>query len=365
MSREHGTLMDRLVPLLAASSVPERREGFDRLPKLARAADALRADRVRRGLPAPSTLFVSVTTRCPFTCSHCSSAAYPAGVDLPTWRMERLLREATDLGIFFVGVTGGEPLLHPDLLEVLARHDRCLYLLFTSGAAVDERAAVRLARMPHVLPFLGVEGGAEVNDRLRGKGATQASQEAMTLLERYGVPFGFSATARSENLGELLGTEFYLDLASRGVRFGIVLEALPVGRAEATCRPLGTQERQALARHLGVLRGETGAFLALLPWDERSEGGCQAGTDLLHVNALGQVEPCPFLRVAPSASALPLEEALGSDLFRALRAAAGTPDSSCRVPCWFLENRGLLDGIVDVCGARRTVGCAGQETRSA
>ena len=346
MSKEHGTVMDRLVPLFASSRDPGRKAAMTLLPAAAREADARRAERLRQGRPAPSTLFVSVTTRCPLACGHCSAAGYAPGVDFETPRLEQLLEEAARLGVFFVGVTGGEPLLHPDLLDVLARHDRHLFLLFTSGAPIDERTAVRIAGIPHLLPFLGVDGGEAANDRLRGEGATRAAREAMTRFGELGVPFGFSATARRENLPDLLGTSFYLDLAARGARFGIVLETLPVGRAEASYQPLELAERMALAQHVTALRERSGAFLAFLPWDERSEGGCQAGSDILHVNALGQVEPCPFLRVAPSAEPMGIEEALSTSLFAGIRAAAGTPHSGCRVPCWYLENPGLLDGLV-------------------
>ncbi|MBI5366118.1 MAG: radical SAM protein [Planctomycetes bacterium] len=354
MSQEHGRLMDHLTALLAASHLPVRREAAGRLAQLELVAEERRLRRADAGAPAPSLLFLSLTTRCGLACLHCSSAEYPRGVDLADEVADRTLTEAEELGIFICGLTGGEPLLHPGFFDLVARHDRQLLLLFTNGLLIDSEVADRLAALPHVLPILGIEGTEAVNDRLRGPGATRGVRESMKLLRARGIPFGFAATARPANLPDLLGVQFYLELMNAGARFAILLDCLPIGRAATSCQTLAPADRARLSQHLAELRRRSGAFIAYVPGDERGEGGCQAAADLLHVNALGQVEPCPFLHVSASAEPAPLEGALCSKLFDEIRRRAGMPDGAAPVPCFYLENRALLGDLVEVTGACET-----------
>ena len=351
MTSEHGRLIDHLAALLGASALPVRREAAARLARHEREAGARRALRRAGSRPAPSILFLSLTTRCALACPHCSSAGYPREVDLPVARAHQVLAEAEELGIFTCALTGGEPLLHPGLFELVERHDRQLLLLFTNGLLLDQGVADRLASLPHVLPILGVEGTEAVNDRLRGAGTTRHVTGAMRLLRERGVPFGFAATARADNLEDLLGTRFYLELFRAGARVGILLDCLPVGRAATDCGALPPGDRARLSAHLADLRRRSGCFLAYVPGDERAEGGCQAASDLLHVHALGQVEPCPFLRASPAPGPGGLEAALRSDLFEGIRRNAGMPGAEARVPCFYLERRDLLRSVIGAAGA--------------
>jgi MoaA/NifB/PqqE/SkfB family radical SAM enzyme len=354
MSREHGRLVDYVVDLLSRSVSAPRRRAAEGLITADRDAAQRRLHRVAAGLPAPSMLFLSLTTRCGRSCPHCLAADYPAAADLEEAVADRLLSEAQDLGIFVCALTGGEPLLHPAVFRLAARHDRSLLLLFTSAAGLDESAANRIADLPHVLPVFGVEGGESVNERLRGDGATARSKDAMSLLRVRGVPFGFATTARRANLADLLGWDFYREMFVAGARFGILLDCLPVGRAAIHVTTLAPHDRTRLSAHLREVRQASGGFVAYVPGDEREEGGCQAATELLHVNALGQIEPCPFLHAASARGAETLVEALASPLFREVRRCAGRSQSTDPVPCWYLNRQELLRDVLGRGDAVRT-----------
>lgn len=98
--------------------------------------------------PRPYTLVAELTYRCPLSCAYCSNPlelGRPADeLDTATWG--RVFREAAELGVLQLNLTGGEPLARSDLEALIAEaHASELYVnLITSGIPAD---AERLARL--------------------------------------------------------------------------------------------------------------------------------------------------------------------------------------------------------------------------
>jgi pyrroloquinoline quinone biosynthesis protein E len=91
----------------------------------------------------PQALIAEITHRCPLHCVYCSNplAMQPRGVEMPAADWTRVFREAAELGVLHVHLTGGEPVLRPDL-EELVRSGRAanLYVnLITSGIGLTEQ----------------------------------------------------------------------------------------------------------------------------------------------------------------------------------------------------------------------------------
>ena len=72
--------------------------------------------------PRPYNLVAELTYRCPLRCVYCSNPVgwrdVPDALDGALW--SRAFAEAAALGVVHVGLTGGEPTLHPDLEEIVA-----------------------------------------------------------------------------------------------------------------------------------------------------------------------------------------------------------------------------------------------------
>ena len=87
--------------------------------------------------PRPYTLVAELTYRCPLRCVYCSNPLDWAGHTdaLSTEDWLRVLREAEELGVVQVNLTGGEPLLRDDLEALVEEAQRLeLYTnLITSG----------------------------------------------------------------------------------------------------------------------------------------------------------------------------------------------------------------------------------------
>lgn len=88
----------------------------------------------------PFNCLLQVTNRCNMKCSFCDfwPNAAPRSEELSLADYRRLAGELTDLGRFLISVEGGEPLVRPDLVDILrALSKRHLPALFTNGWYVD------------------------------------------------------------------------------------------------------------------------------------------------------------------------------------------------------------------------------------
>jgi pyrroloquinoline quinone biosynthesis protein E len=99
--------------------------------------------------PRPYTLVAELTYRCPLSCGYCSNpldlARHAAELDTAAW--ERVFADAAALGVLQANLTGGEPLVRPDLTALVATaHAQQLYVnLITSGIPADRARLAELA----------------------------------------------------------------------------------------------------------------------------------------------------------------------------------------------------------------------------
>jgi MoaA/NifB/PqqE/SkfB family radical SAM enzyme len=95
----------------------------------------------------PFNVLLQVTNRCNMRCSFCDF--WPNGVapekELTLDDYRRLEEELTRLGTFLISIEGGEPMLRPDLVEIVRIFSRRhLPMLYTNGWFIDAHAAKAL-----------------------------------------------------------------------------------------------------------------------------------------------------------------------------------------------------------------------------
>jgi cyclic pyranopterin phosphate synthase len=197
-------------------------------------------------------LRLSLTDACNFACSYCSPAPHRAGAALPREALRRLVRIFAGLGVERVRLTGGEPTLRPDLIEV-ARDIAAVpgiqeIALTTNGQLLDRLAAP-----------LRAAGVARLNvslDTLRADRLARVSGRAASLPRILG---GIAAAGRagfaSLKLNAVVvrgGNEDELgDLARFAWRQGAIvrfIELMPFGRGE----PVPMAEVRRLLEAQGV-----------------------------------------------------------------------------------------------------------------
>jgi MoaA/NifB/PqqE/SkfB family radical SAM enzyme len=192
--------------------------------------------------------WIQVTgTLCNLRCAHCLNASGPTDpwlAPMDAVQVERHVEDAARLGAREIYLTGGEPLLHPRVLDLLAfALERLPATVLTNGTLLTERVADRLAAIAAGTRYsLEVrvsldDPDREANDRVRGAGAFDRALRAIVRLDRRGLPAILTATAigAAPGLYDRL-RRLLLDAGVARPRIKI-LPVFPVGRVPAAGAP--------------------------------------------------------------------------------------------------------------------------------
>ncbi len=263
-----------------------------------------------------------VTEACNLRCAHChATSSEPSPGELTTAEGKRLIRQVIELRYMQMLVyTGGEPLMRPDLDELLAfsRDEGLVNVIATNGTLIDDARARELKR-------LGVRGVAvsldstdpAVHNRIRrNPRAFELALRGIEACKRAGMVVQLNYTAMKPNLHTL---EDVIAFAHE-IRADIMLcyQLVPMGRGSAIADwALSAEENRALVET--VKRMQRDVFTIVEPvaapqyWasllGRDREGvrtparptffhGCAAGWGLVYVKPDGEVWPCPFVPVS-------------------------------------------------------------------
>ncbi len=148
------------------------------------------------GLNPPELLTLMITWGCNLSCRHCLLDCLPVhqAVPIPDHIIMRIVTEFSQLGGNRLLLTGGEPLTHPDWLEILSfACGQQGYLevgLQTNAAIMTEKDIHNLLSIHSDILMLHVSldgAKATTHDRLRGKGSFDATMKALRLMARAGL----------------------------------------------------------------------------------------------------------------------------------------------------------------------------------
>ena len=290
-------------------------------------ASRKRAKAEQNGENVPPFLIASITSACNLHCAGCYSRQNHACTDstpvdqLTQEDWKNIFAEAKELGINFILLAGGEPLLRKDVLETAGEYPDILFPVFTNGTLLNDEYLKLFDKKRNLLPVLSIEGRQQKTDERRGDGIYDRLKKAMECIQKNHLIFGASVTATTANLQEITGKEFLDDLRESGCKAVIYVEFVPVTEESKELAP-GDEEREYLRERLNVIREEYPDMVFIsFPGDEKTSGGClAAGRGFFHINSHGGAEPCPFSPYSDiNVKNTSLREALRSPLFRALR----------------------------------------------
>jgi 12,18-didecarboxysiroheme deacetylase len=152
----------------------------------------------------------NVGRRCNLRCVHCYSHSRDVDYtgELSTDEGLRLIDDLADFGVPVVLFSGGEPLMRPDILQLIARararHLRAV--VSTNGTLIGEEMAARLKEVD--LSYVGVslDGLRETNDRFRGiPGAFDRALAGIRTCLRMGIKVGLRFTMNRRNAQDIGG----------------------------------------------------------------------------------------------------------------------------------------------------------------
>ncbi|MEW6170684.1 MAG: radical SAM protein [Candidatus Omnitrophota bacterium] len=308
------------------------------------------------GFIPPWLIVLSATMRCNLNCVGCSTRKYTKGDDLPIGVINRILKEAKEMGIYFIVTQGGEMFVYQEMLEVYKKHKDMFFQVYTNGTLIDRKMARRLAKIGNVAPMISLEGFEQETDQRRGKGVFKKVMQAMDNLKEAGVLFGASITQTSKNTDVIASTEFVDMLISKGCLVVWFFQFLPVGKDPDINLMASPKQRLELKRRIQKIRTTRPIFIGDFWNDGPHVGGCIAGgKHYFHINNHGDIEPCAFTHFAvDNIKNKTLIEALNSDFFKFMRKNQPFGNGNLLTPCMIIDNPEILRQAVKNYGARPT-----------
>jgi len=265
-----------------------------------------RAEKVRMkyeesGSHIPPFLIASITTSCNLFCKGCYARANHACHENGTQnqlscnKWHDIFTEATNLGISFILLAGGEPLMRKDVIECASLFESIVFPVFTNGTMVNEDYINLFDKKRNLVPILSIEGNKLETDLRRGDGIYDRVTNVMENFHRKGIFYGASITVTTENINTVTSDAFIDKLAMYGCMVAFFVEYVPVAAHSEHLAPT-EKERAILEKRQIHLRSRYPDRIFLsFPGDEKHTGGClAAGRGFFHISADGNAEPCPF-----------------------------------------------------------------------
>ena len=264
--------------------------------EVVRARSVLECRRRAGDLRFPLHALWEVTQRCHLRCRHCYLAGEHEPEELGTSEGRDLLEQMARLGVMFLVITGGEPLLREDLFDLI---DEALRLgfawkLLTTGTLLDENRARRLAERDPMNVDISLHGLEETHDALsRVPGSFRAAARAMRMLVGLGVRVRAKMNLTPRGIEDL--PAFRELCADMGVTLSIAAAMLPTFDGERVDGSLRVSDGELADYYASCDRAEAVRFGEHRPFEE-DELLCNAGRSAFAVSPRGDVRACLSLR---------------------------------------------------------------------
>jgi heme d1 biosynthesis radical SAM protein NirJ len=158
--------------------------------------------------PSGPVVIWNLVRRCNLTCKHCYSISadrdFPG--ELSTGEIYRVMDDLKAFRVPVLILSGGEPLLRPDIFDISQRAKRMGFYvgLSTNGTLINAANIDRIAHVGYDYVGISIDGMRETHDRFRRKiGAYDASLHAARLCRDHGIKVGLRFTMTQDNAHDL------------------------------------------------------------------------------------------------------------------------------------------------------------------
>lgn len=311
--------------------------------------------RRRRGESFPPFLFISVISGCQLRCQGCW-----VDVDAPSKRLSRedlnrIVGDAKKHGNSYFGILGGEPFLHPELLQFFGDHPDCYFQVFTNGQLITDGVARELRRLGNVTPLISLEGTETVSDVRRGRlNVFSRTLAGLENCRRHKLLIGVATSVCQSNIDDLVTEQWLRRLIGMGVHYVWFHTYRVIGPNPSPELALRPEQVVAVRRFVVQMRARLPLAIVDAYWDDRGEALCPMATGVSHhISPYGDVEPCPIIQFARETvrdrDSL-FETMTQSGFLRDFRETAANATRGCIV----LERPDLVRELVLKHGARDT-----------
>jgi len=295
---------------------------------------------------APISFYLSVTSKCNLNCSHCSEKNRNNKTELNTEQWIETIGKIQDMKTSIVGITGGEPLMRKDIIEIISSIDsRSSSILFTNGYLMTEELALSFKKSGLFGIGISIDSAEEeIHNSNRGNPHSyEKAIEAVKLSVKAGLYTMFQTMVPRSRVNFSEITEL-AELAKRlGANEIKLLEPIRSGRyliEKEICEEKVFYDKKTRNDLINIQHelNNCGKYpkISSFPYTESDEKyGCGAGTQHSYINSCGDLYPCDFVP-------LKFGNVLDKDiavLWKEMNKAIGNPKRLCFANCM---NRHLI-----------------------
>ena len=252
---------------------------------------------------------IEITSKCNLNCLHCYINSNPLSeneekiTELSTEEIFKILDAIADEGCFWLLITGGEPLLRKDFLEIYdyAKRKGFLITLFTNGTLLTERTADYLAEWRPFAIEVSVYGKTKSTfEKMTGvKGSYDRFLEGIKLLKERDIPLKLKAVVTSENISELEDIKSWAtDELKLPFRFDPLIHMRIDGEGKPRRVRISAEEVVGLDINDRKRMEEWKTFCDKFLGTPNNDSLflCRAGINSFHIDSSGNLTPCILVR---------------------------------------------------------------------
>ena len=317
---------------------------------------------------APISVYLAVTGRCGYNCSHCSAANRNYSEELDFDLIAETINELQNMGVGIIGFTGGEPLLRKDIVDIVrCLDDRSVSYLFTSGSGLTQQRADELKNAGLFAIGISLDNNNEEEaDSRRGcKGAFQTALLAIEYAKRAGLYVMLQTVADKEMIHDDRITDMVTFAEYLGVHEIRFLENLPAGRFShvSADRILTQKDREKLRifhRQMNRFGRKRTKVTVFAHAESATLYGCGAGTQHSYIDASGNLCPCDFVPLTfGNIKEKPIRE-----IWSAMNQLIGRPRDRCMILELYKQINNLQRTLPMTVAESKSLVCSIREVRS-
>ncbi len=248
----------------------------------------------------PSHAQIGITNACPQDCEYCYNKTRTGKV-MDTETILQTIRDLKELGVFWIGLTGGEPLLNKNIVKIVESiGDDCASKLFTTGCTLTKERAADLKSAGLFSVSVSIDHWeAEHHDSVRRyPGAFRTALDAIDIFKNLGgVHVSVSAVLSKGMLKRDIAEKFLGFLEGLGVHEAWLSETKPSAGAPWKRDFVITQDEREMLIAMQDEHNRKGGMTVnyLGHFEDARYFGCTAGHKMLYIDAFGDVSPCVFI----------------------------------------------------------------------
>lgn len=181
----------------------------------------------------PDSIVWLITSRCNLNCPYCYATLYNNERELPISDIRRIIKDAYENGINYINITGGEPLLRRDIVDIAKQIKEygIETSVFSNLTLLNKDIAYELSK--YINYFLTtIDGPREIYEYVKGVGLWNRLIDNVNLLKQLGVDIHINIPVSKLNYSRI--GEAVEAAIERGVYSISIIPTIATGRAVET-----------------------------------------------------------------------------------------------------------------------------------